>query len=360
RRQQEPVMDLDVKVKEKMTGTLSLGGGYSSVDKLMGIVEVTQGNLGGRGQLLKLKTQWGGTHRIVMLSFMEPYLFDEPIWGRVDIYRQEQTYDGYTLLTTGFGLGTGKSFGEYLSGSIRYSLDQSQAKNITVTPIPFALQQQLENYGTVITTSAVTASLTRDSRDFYLDPKTGSRNTMFVEYAGGPLGGDPEFIKSVADSAWYFPLPFDTVFMARGRIGYVVSLIDKPIPIGERFFVGGSGSVRGFRYGTAGPVDNFGNRVGGNKELIFNFEYNFPIVPAARLKGVFFYDMGRGFDDNLLVSEQPDEPTKISIRELRQTWGFGFWWLSPIGPLRFEWGFIIDKKPTDQPSKFEFNIGTLF
>lgn len=360
RRQQEPVMDLDVKVKEKMTGTLSLGGGYSSVDKLMGIVEVTQGNLGGRGQLLKLKTQWGGTHRIVMLSFMEPYLFDEPIWGRVDIYRQEQTYDGYTLLTTGFGLGTGKSFGEYLSGSIRYSLDQSQAKNITVTPIPFALQQQLENYGTVITTSAVTASLTRDSRDFYLDPKTGSRNTMFVEYAGGPLGGDPEFIKSVADSAWYFPLPFDTVFMARGRIGYVVSLIDKPIPIGERFFVGGSGSVRGFRYGTAGPVDNFGNRVGGNKELIFNFEYNFPIVPAARLKGVFFYDMGRGFDDNLLLSEQPDEPTKISIRELRQTWGFGFWWLSPIGPLRFEWGFIIDKKPTDQPSKFEFNIGTLF
>jgi outer membrane protein insertion porin family len=360
RRQTEPVMDLDIKVKEKMTGTLSLGGGYSSVDKLMGIVEVTQGNLGGRGQLLKLKTQWGGTHRIVMLSFMEPYLFDEPIWGRVDVYRQEQTYDGYTLLTTGFGVGTGKSFGEYLSGSIRYSLDQSQAKNINIFPIPFALQQQLENYGTVITTSAITASLTRDSRDFYLDPKTGSRNTMFVEYAGGPLGGDPEFIKSVADSAWYFPLPWDTVFMARGRIGYVVSLIDKPIPIGERFFVGGTGTVRGFRYGTAGPVDSHGNRVGGNKELIFNFEYNFPIVPAARLKGVFFYDMGRAFDDNLLVNEQPDEPTKISIRELRQTWGFGFWWLSPIGPLRFEWGFIIDKKPTDQPSKFEFNIGTLF
>lgn len=360
RRQTEPVMDLDVKVKEKMTGTLSLGGGYSSVDKLMGIVEVTQGNLGGRGQLLKLKTQWGGTHRIVMLSFMEPYLFDEPIWGRVDVYRQEQTYDGYTLLTTGFGLGTGKSFGEYLSGSVRYSLDQSQAKNINVFPLPFALQQQLENYGTVITTSAVTASLTRDSRDFYLDPKTGSRNTMFVEYAGGPLGGDPEFIKSVADSAWYFPLPWDTVFMARGRIGYVVSLIDKPIPIGERFFVGGSGTVRGFRYGTAGPVDSHGNRVGGNKELIFNFEYIFPIVPAARLKGVFFYDMGRGFDDNLLINEQPDEPTKFSIHELRQTWGFGFWWLSPIGPLRFEWGFIIDKKPTDQPSKFEFNIGTLF
>ena len=360
RRQQEPVMDLDVKVKEKMTGTLSVGGGYSSVDKLMAIVEVTQGNLGGRGQLLKLKTQWGGTHRIVMLSFMEPYLFDEPVWGRVDVYRQEQTYDGYTLLTDGFGIGTGKSFSEYLSGSIRYSLDQSQAKSINVYPIPFALQQQLENYGTIITTSAVTASLTRDSRDFYLDPKTGSRNTMFVEYAGGPLGGDPEFIKTVADSAWYFPLPWDTVFLARGRIGYVVSLIEKPIPIGERFFVGGSGTVRGFRYGTDGPVDIYGNRVGGNKELIFNFEYSFPIVPAARLKGVLFTDIGRGFDDNLLVSQQPNEPTKISFHELRQTWGWGFWWLSPIGPLRFEWAYIINRKPTDQASQFEFNIGTLF
>jgi len=360
RRQQEPVMDLDVKVKEKMTGTLSVGGGYSSVDKLIGIVEVTQGNLGGRGQLLKLKTQWGGTHRIYMLSFMEPYLFDEPIWGRVDIYRQQQTYDGYTLYTEGVGFGTGKSFDEYLSGSIRYSLDQSRARDINVFPIPFALQQQLENYGTVITTSAITATLTRDTRDFYLDPKTGSRNTMFVEYAGGPLGGDPEFIKSVADSAWFFPLFWDTVFMARGRIGYVDSLIDKPVPIGERFFVGGSGTVRGFRYGTAGPVDNQGNRVGGNKELIFNFEYSFPIVAAARLKGVFFYDMGRGFDDNLLVSQQPNEPTRISIHELRHSWGWGFWWLSPIGPLRFEWGYIIHKQPTDQPSQFEFNIGTLF
>jgi len=295
-----------------------------------------------------------------MLSFMEPYLFDEPIWGRVDVYRQEQTYDGYTLLTDGFGIGTGKSFSEYLSGSIRYSLDQSQAKDINVYPIPFALQLQLENYGTIITTSAVTASLTRDSRDFYLDPKTGSRNTMFVEFAGGPLGGDPEFIKTVLDSAWYFPLPWDTVFLARGRIGYIESLIEKPIPIGERFFVGGSGTVRGFRYGTDGPVDIYGNRVGGNKELIFNFEYSFPIVPAARLKGVLFTDIGRAFDDNLLVTQQPDEPTRISFHELRQTWGWGFWWLSPIGPLRFEWAYIINKKPTDQPSQFEFNIGTLF
>ncbi|MDA8099650.1 MAG: outer membrane protein assembly factor BamA [Nitrospiraceae bacterium] len=380
RKQNEAVMDLDVKVKEKLTGNLSIGGGYSSVDKLMAIAEITQGNLGGRGQLLKFKTQWGHTRRLFMVSFMEPYLFDVPVWGRIDLYNQTQVFDGYDLKSNGIGLGIGKSFTEYVSGSIRYSVDQSSIYRITKTPT-FLLQRQLDSYGNSVTTSAVTVSLTRDSRDFYLDPKMGSRNTAFVEYAGGPLGGDPEFIKSVADSAWYYPLFLDTVIMARGRVGFANSLSDLPLPTGERFFVGGSTTVRGYRYGTLGPMEpTFGpvyktdqngvtlidpatgqptivnheitgyNRVGGNKELVFNLEYTFPIVPAARLKGVLFYDMGRSFD----------ESESIRFNKLRHSFGWGFWWLSPIGPLRFEWGYIIHEKPDDQKSLFEFSIGTLF
>jgi outer membrane protein insertion porin family len=348
RRLQEPVMDLNVRVKEKLTGTLSIGGGYSSVDKLVGIAEVTQGNLGGRGQLLKFKIQWGGTRQLFVLSFMEPYLFDKPIWGKIDVYNQTQEYDGYDLKTKGFGLGIGKSFGEYVSTSIKYSLDNSVISNMTTTP-SFALQRQLDTYGDDLSTSALTWSLSRDSRDFYLDPKTGSKNSIFFEYAGGPLGGDPNFIKTVADSAWYFPVFWDTVFMMRGRFGYVESLIDKPVPLGERFYVGGPYTLRGFRYGTAGPMEG-SERLGGNKEVIFNAEYNFPIVPAARLKGVLFYDVGKAFDDH--------ESVKFS--ELRQTYGWGFWWLSPIGPLRFEWGYIIDRKPEDQASQFEFTIGAMF
>lgn len=359
RRLQEPVMDLNIRVKEKMTGTLSVGGGYSSVDKLMGIAEITQGNLGGRGQLLKFKVQWGSTRRIYMISFMEPYLFDKPVWGRVDVYNQDQNYDGYKLKSNGFGLGIGKSFTEYVSGSIRYSLDQSDIYDITTTPT-YILQKQIDYYGTAITTSSLTANLSRDSRDFYLDPKSGSRNNLLIQYAGGPFGGDPNFIKSVVDSAWYFPLFLDTVFMTRGRVGYVKTLSELPIPTGERFFVGGAGSVRGYRYGTVGTIGPYGPievgpdgilyRVGGNKELIFNIEYIFPIVPAARLKGLLFYDMGRAFNDY--------EP--IRSLQLRHSYGWGFWWLSPMGPLRFEWGYIVNRKATDQPSQFEFSIGAQF
>lgn len=359
RRLQEPVMDLNIRVKEKMTGSLSIGGGYSSVDKIMGIAEITQGNLGGRGQLLKFKVQWGSTRRIYMVSFMEPYLFDKALWGRIDLYNQDQDYDGYKLKSNGFGLSIGKSFTEYVSGSIRYSLDQSNTYDITTAPT-YLLQKQIDSYGTVLTTSSLTANLSRDSRDFYLDPKTGSRNTVFVQYAGGSLGGDPNFIKSVADSAWYFPLFWDTVFMTRGRIGYVETVSELPIPTGERFFVGGAGSVRGYRYGTIGTIgpngpieigpDGILYRVGGNKELIFNIEYTFPIVPAARLKGLLFYDMGRAFNNY----------ESIRPLELRHSYGWGFWWLSPMGPLRFEWGYIVNRKPTDQASQFEFSIGTLF
>ena len=347
---QEPIMDLNVKVKEKLTGSLSVGGGYSSVDKLVAIAEITQGNLGGRGQLLKLKAQVGSTKKVYLLSFTEPYLFDKAVWGKVDLYKQLQEYDGYNLDTIGYALSVGKSFGEYVSTSLRYGSDDSLMSNISTTNTVFAVQKQLDTYGARMRTNSLTWSVGWDSRDYYLDPKNGTKDTVYVEYAGGELGGDPNFVKSVADSAWYIPLFWDTVFMARGRFGYVESLIDKPIPLDARFFVGGPSSLRGFRYGSAGPMDASLNRLGGDKELIYNFEYTFPIIPAARLKGVLFYDMGKAFDNY----------ETVKFHELRHTMGWGFWWISPIGPLRFEWGYIIRKKPEDQASKFEFSIGSMF
>lgn len=369
RRGGEPMMDLSVKVKEKLTGNFSLGGGYSSVDGFIALTEVTQGNFGGRGQLLRFKTQLGGTRRIFIVSFMEPYLFDKPVWGKIDLYDQVQEYDGYSLESKGFALGTGKRFGEYISSSIRYSFDRS--KVIDVTTASELVITQGDEYGTNIATSSITASISRDSRDFYLDPKKGSKNSIYVEYAGGLLGGDPEFVKASIDSGWYFPLFWDTVFMVRGRLGYAGSLIDKPLPVGERFFVGGTSTVRGFKYGAAGPmepvynedpitkteiIDDY-NRLGGTSQLIFNIEYGFPVFPSARLKGLIFYDAGRAFDDSL--SDPPNEPS-LSLSELRQSVGYGFRWFTPLGPLRFEWGYILDEKPEDQTSRFEFSIGTMF
>jgi len=192
-----------------------------------------------------------------------------------------------------------------------------------------------------------------EKRDYFLDPSRGSRNSFFVEYAGGFLGGDPNFYKAVLDSAWYYPLPWDTVFMVRGRLGYVSSLIDKPVPLTERFYVGGQNSVRGFQWGGAGPTDALGNRLGATKELIFNFEYKFPLVPAARLKGIIFYDIGRGFG-----TEYQQE--NIDFAKLDHSVGFALAWISPMGPIKFEFGFAVKKQPGDQTSLFDFALGSQF
>ena len=136
---------------------------------------------------------------------MEPYLFDKPVWGKVDLYKQDQVYDGYTLDTNGLALGVGKSFDEYFSGNLKYGFDNSVVTRTTTTSLPTQLLRQMAIYGPTIATSAITAGLSWDSRDFYLDPKTGSRHSIFVEYAGGPLGGDTHFHQIRCRCSLVFP-----------------------------------------------------------------------------------------------------------------------------------------------------------
>ena len=354
-RKPDSIMDLAVKVKEKNTGNISVGGGYSSADHLMGFIELSQGNLFGLGELIKIRAALAaaGTTNSYSASFMEPYLFDKPIWGRVDVYDQTVEYDGYDVKSLGAGLTIGKSLSEYVSTSLKYGFDQSVISLSTAqstNPPPSDLVQQVVDYGNTLTTSALFWTLARDSRDNYMDPRSGSRNSIFIEYAGGFLGGNTNFYKALADSAWYFPSYLDTTFLVRGRFGNMESLITSPVPIYERWYVGGPTSVRGFKYGGAGPVDIYGNRLGGTQEVIFNFEFIFPLYAPARLKGVLFYDAGRGI--------APHE--SINISELAQAAGFGIWWFSPFGPLKFDFGFAIHKQKTDQTSVFDFSIGSNF
>ena len=357
-RRQDSIMDLNVKLKEKSTGMVSVGGGYSSVDHLMGMIQYTQANMFGLGQTFSAKAQlaMSGTTNQYTVSYLEPYLFDKPISARISLYDQTTEYDGYDVKSKGFNLTFGKTFGEFVSSSLSYGLDSSDislSTALTTAEPPDDIKLQLQDYGKSITTSSVTWITARDSRDYYLDPKTGSRNSFLVQYAGGVLGGDPNFYKMIVDSAWYYPLFWDTVFLVRGRIGLVESVIDKPVPLQERFYVGGPNSVRGFKYGGAGPIDAQGNRLGGTKELIVNFEYNFPIYPAARLKGLLFYDIGRGFST-------ANQRESINFSLLDHSYGFGIWWLSPFGPLKFEFGFALKRQPNDQIGVFDFSVGSQF
>jgi outer membrane protein insertion porin family len=337
----DKVVNLEVKVKERATGFLSIGGGYSSVDKFIGTVDLTQGNLFGRGQYLNIKAELGGKGSLYQISFKDPYFLDKPILFSTGVYKTSHDYLAYTKKAFGFFIDFGKDLSEYWKADLSYNFERADVTNIVAGASPVITDQA----GTK-TTSAITPSLIRDSRDNYLDPSRGSKNELNFTFAG--LGGDNDYIKGGVDSSWYFPVGSTTI-MVRGRFGYAGGIFSKEVPLYERFYVGGIYTVRGLGFGEAGPKDPATKEpIGGTTQLIFNTEYIFPILPEMKLKGVVFADAGNAYENFR------------DFGSLRYTSGAGVRWISPMGPIRIEWGYNLQRKPGESSSKFEFAFGSFF
>jgi outer membrane protein insertion porin family len=175
-------------------------------------------------------------------------------------------------------------------------------------------------------------------------PSTGSRNSIAVTYAGGVLQGDAQWTRYGATSFWFFPLPLETVVSVGGRWGLITSNGDTPIPVYERYYLGGIGSLRGLR--NVGPTDPAtGEFIGGLTMMSYTVEYIFPVLKSAGLKGVVFFDTGNDWESG------------YHFDDLRKTAGVGVRWYSPIGPLRLEWGYVLDRKEGESPFQWEFTMG---
>lgn len=339
-RPEEKLVDIGIKVKERPTGFISVGGGYSSVDKFIGTVDITQGNLFGRGQYIKLKGELGGRSSFYELSFRDPWFMDKPVSFGTGIYKTTREFIEYDRKAVGFDMSFGKSLSEYWRGDITYNYERATIDNVDLNASSTIMEQK----GTK-TTSSITPAIVRDSRDNFLDPHTGSRNSLYMTYAG--LGGDNAFLKGVIDSSWFLPVG-ETTFSLRGRYGYATGISGKPLPLYERFYVGGIYTIRGLGFGEAGPRDSNGEVIGGKNQIVFNAEYIFPIISEMRLKGVIFFDTGKAYDS---LKDSGD---------FRYTSGAGFRWISPIGPLRLEYGYNLDKKPEETKGRWEFTFGSFF
>lgn len=335
----ETLTDINIGVKEKPTGMFSLGAGYSAMDQAVLSAQVSQQNLFGRGQTLSLKASVGSRFTLYDLSFSEPWLFDIPLRSKFDIWNLYREYDAYKLDSTGFGTVLGYPLYQYVTGYVGYRLSVDTVKDILDTASLYIKRQAGKT-----TSSGVSLSITRDSTDDAMFPSTGSKNTVSLEYTGGPLLGDVSFTRYGAVSAWFFPLPLDTVFGVRGRIGHITPNEGKEVPIYERYYLGGINSLRGLR--EVGPKDPAtGTVIGGLTLLNFNFEYVFPLIKNAGMKGVVFFDTGNSWESG------------YHIDDMRKTTGVGIRWYSPIGPLRLEWGYVLDPKAGESTSRWEFSIG---
>lgn len=335
---------LNIDVKEKPTGTFSFGGGYSSVENLFAMASIQQRNLFGRGQILQLKAEVGGSTNRYTISFTEPYLFDKSLSAGFDLYNWEREYDTYDKDSKGGGLRLGFPVFDYTRMYFSYSYDIGNIENVDEDASDLVKEMTGENV-----TSSISTSLRYDSRDRIFNPTEGMDHGLTFQYAG--LGGDIAFTKYIAESGVYIPLVWDVVGFLHGEGGYVTENSGGSLPDYERFYLGGMNSLRGFDWREISSYDENGDEIGGNKYIQFNAEVLIPLVKKAGVVGVIFFDTGNVFK----------EGEEIEVDAIRESAGFGFRWYSPMGPIRIENGYILDPKEGESSGgRWEFTMGGAF
>ncbi len=337
-------MILKVSVTEKPTGAFSFGAGYSSKDQLFGVISISQRNLFGRAQILNVRAHLGGTSSTYAVSFTEPWLFDIPLSAGFDLYNTSRDYDTYDKDSFGGTFRGGYPVFDYTRLSLAYNYDRSEIGNFSLDASSAIRGFEGENVA-----HTLSGILHRDSRDRIFNPTRGSDSSIVIEHAGTPFGGDIGYTKYIGNSGWYYPLVWGTVGYVHGRIGYIHDDPVGEMPTWERFYLGGMESVRGYDWREISPRDPItGDKIGGNKMMLFNAELIVPIVKSAGLMGVVFYDMGNAYDD--------DESWSVSPNDLKKSTGFGFRWYSPMGPMRLEYGYILDEERRGEGG-WEFTMG---
>ncbi len=337
-------INLDLKVEEAPTGAVSFGIGYSTIESLIGSASISDRNLFGLGYSGALKFSLGFETQNFRLSFTDPYFLGYPYSAGIDLYHERVNYfDTYSYKLTGGDLRFGKELSDYMRIDAMYKYEIVDVYDVAEDASIYIKEQTGK-----ATTSAISLSPTVDTRDDYFNPRRGGRHNLFIQNAGGILGGDNTFVKVTGLTSWYFPLPLDSTLNLRGQVGVISAYGGKEVPIYEKFFVGGIHTVRGFEYGMAGPVDENDEPIGAELMVAFSAEVIFPISRAIGLKGALFFDVGKGFDK------------WKDITPLRFGAGPGIRWFSPFGPIRIDLGFNLDPKKGEKGHVIEFAAGTVY
>ncbi len=342
-------LSLLVNVQENRTGAFSFGLSYSSEDKVMGTLELSENNVAGYGIKAKISTEYGKKKKNFNIDVEDPWLFDTRLSAGTRLYAQEKEELYYTKKSRGFNVRMGYPVYERIRHYIGYSYDY----NLGLEDIDPGYNQYLtqdDRDGGL--TSSIVNSFSRDTTNDYYRPTEGADLNFSLEYAG--LGGDFHYTRAQAKAAVFFPLYKDKVaLMLKGRWGTINGGNGEKVPTTELFTLGGMNSVRGFKYGEIGTRRgemnwNGGTVIGGNRMCIFNVEITYPVESVPGLSGLFFYDAGNAYNDT------------IDLTNLKQSVGFGWRWVTPMGPLRLEYGRIINPEEYESNGRWDFTIGTFF
>jgi outer membrane protein insertion porin family len=347
--------DLNIQVKEKPTGQFSMGVGFSSVDSLVGYVELSQGNFDfktwppiGAGQKFKLRLQLGSERNDVDISFVEPWFLDRKLSFGIDLFHREARYfsDAYDQKNNGMRLSLGKPLSRFTRGTLAYTLEQFDVFDVESSASPAIQREEGKRLK-----SGLDFIWSRDTRDRFFNPTRGNKTIVSPYFAGGPLGAETDIFGAKVRSGQYWPLFGGTVLNLRGQIESVDKYGNSEfVPIFDRLFLGGPNTLRGFEYRDVGPKDRNGEPVGGNSSVYATLEYTWPIWNKVR--GAAFYDWGVVNLDSL----------DFDLSSFNDDWGIGIRLDLPGFPLHLDyaWPITYDEKWHDGHGRFNFQIGHSF
>lgn len=383
---------VNVEVRERPTGTFQIGAGFSSVENFIATAQIQQLNLFGRGQSLTLQAQLSGLRQIFSLRFVEPYFLDSQWTFALNLYNSLRAFTDFTRTSTGGTITFGYPiYGNYLRLYATYTGEQVGVNTSTGTGIfgqsttTSAFQGlPVANLFNAGFTSSLGVSMSFDNRNNRLFPTDGVYARLAVDVADPIFGSQNVYTRISGWFRFYHPIFSNVIFKMNVQGGYVFSRRDTGVPLFERFFLGGIYDVRGYRLRTISPrlqlntaldpnspVVGNGAVIGGNVEMYYNLEVEFPILNAVGLRGVVFHDAGNVFNTEpiycavgrggqLASVVNPCTRFEDNPFALRFAVGFGLRWQSPLGLLRFEWGFPLNKLPYEEASVFAFSIGNFF
>ncbi|MBR0565236.1 outer membrane protein assembly factor BamA [Azoarcus sp. L1K30] len=363
-------VDVNFGLKERSTGNLMLGAGFSSSDSIVLSASISQQNLFGSGNAMTLGINTSKSSRTLALSFTNPYYTVDGVSLGWDLYHR--TYDPtesysvspYKTVSTGAGLRLGYPIAEDDSISFGLAVDRTK-----ITTFERSTEQYKEfcidfgcsdpsGVGQVeVSSLLLSAGWARDGRDSFIYPRKGVYQRVYGEASLPP--GDLRYAKLNYQYQHWFPIGKDYALMLNGDIGWATGFGGKPVPFYKNFYVGGIGSVRGFDQSALGPKDSDGDAIGGTRKAVANAEFFFPMPGSGKDRSFrisTFLDAGYVWGKDAVTGK--DDP--IRFGDLRYSTGLAFAWTSPIGPLKFSVGFPLKKEAGDDTQRFQFQLGSVF
>jgi outer membrane protein insertion porin family len=349
-------VDVNVEVKEKPTGAVMFGAGYSNMEGLILSGSIAQDNIFGTGKLVNLMVNTGRVNKTYSLSYTDPYFTRDGITAGFDLYKRVlntstlSSVMNFNTDTTGAGIRAGIPLNE--NDSILTGLG---IENTVIDLGPNSPQRNIdfvEKFGRSTINIPVTLSWRRDGRDSAIWTTSGTTQRVFAE-AGMP-GGDLTYYKVNYDLKWYYPLTEIFTLLLHGDVGYGDGYAGKDLPFFKNFFAGGNTSVRGYNISSLGPRDANNRALGGNTRVVGNAEIMFP-MPGMRndrtVRLSAFIDGGTVYGSGGVRPEQEG---------LRYSAGIAVMWISPMGPLKVSVAQPLNNQPGDNLQRFQFQFGQQF